>query len=123
MSTLAPRCYPKHTLPDQDIVDYFRTALSLRPKYNLYKIFAQSGIIPSKTKTYSVKQLQDALVKGTGFQGSLLCTKGDDGKSYLSETWIYLTAKPNFKFQSQAPVPAPYTASCNATTVYYLPVA
>ncbi|KAJ3051327.1 ribonuclease T2-like [Rhizophlyctis rosea] len=121
MSTINPKCYGKSYKPHLPVLDYFKTTLSLYPRYNLFQILKKSGVVPSKKKTYTLKQSQDAIILGIGYEASITCTKGSDGRSYLTEIWISTTARPNFKFDTQKPVPSAYVASCNAAAIVYEP--
>ncbi|KAJ3160632.1 ribonuclease T2-like [Geranomyces michiganensis] len=119
VSTLKPECFVKPS-PGQDELAYFRAALNLRPRFNLYKIFAAHGIVPSTTHAYNRTQFQAALKAETGFEGAIQCAKNANGTSFLSEVWTYLIARPGFKFDNHEPV-LPYN-SCNiANPIYYLP--
>ncbi|KAJ3029089.1 ribonuclease T2-like [Rhizophlyctis rosea] len=121
MSTLNPECYGKTFKSYFPILDYFKAAMSLYPRYNLFDILKKGGVVPSSTKTYTIQQFQEAIVRGIGYEASITCAKGDDGRSYLTEIWISTTARPNFKFDTQKPVPSAYVASCNVTAIVYKP--
>ncbi|KAJ3142089.1 ribonuclease T2-like [Geranomyces variabilis] len=119
VSTLNPKCFTKPS-PSQDVLAFFRASLNLRPRFNLYKIFASQGVVPSTTHAYNFTDFQAALKAETGFEGAFQCTKNANGTAFLSEVWTYLIARPGLKFDGHEPV-KPFSSCKIGAPIYYLP--
>nr|XP_015646061.1 intracellular ribonuclease LX [Oryza sativa Japonica Group] len=64
---------------------YFEAALALERLTNLTKILADGGVGPSDVKTYTFREISDALARGTGFRTYFKCSKNKAGDTLLSE--------------------------------------
>ncbi|RKO90551.1 ribonuclease T2-like protein, partial [Blyttiomyces helicus] len=76
LSTIDPKCYGRNFKKDEDVSDFFRTAVDLRDRFPLFKVFADKGLVPSTTANYTRQQFQDALTAANGFEGAIQCTLG-----------------------------------------------
>ncbi|KAJ2059518.1 hypothetical protein GGI17_004339 [Coemansia sp. S146] len=69
VTTLHPRCYGHDAYaPQQEVVDYFRSVLALRAKYNVFQALNASGIVPTEPETgrrpkntYTLTQFKQAI--------------------------------------------------------------
>jgi ribonuclease T2 len=109
-SQIDPVCYGTRYTKDREVIDYFKTALKLRSRYDIYKIFAKNGIFPSKTKAYTRSQLNQALKNELGFPGGIQCvfngtspTTANGNTYFLSEVWVYMLNLPNMEFKTASP--------------------
>lgn len=81
MATLNPYCYPSNY---SNIIDYFHVATALQSTLPTYDMLAQNDIVPSNTKSYSSKDIINAL---SPHKPSLQC----DSAGNLTEVWYYFT--------------------------------
>ncbi|KAJ2389484.1 hypothetical protein GGI05_003487, partial [Coemansia sp. RSA 2603] len=63
-----------------EVADYFRTILDLRNKYDLYKVLAKHGVVPTEPETgrrpkntYSLKQFKQAILSEWGVEPNVRC--------------------------------------------------
>ena len=86
MNTLSRSCFPtKSKIPNPDVVAYFNRAVSQYKTYPSYQFLAAKGIVPSTKLTYTLAQIEDALVAATGHNATVSCDKN----SALTEIWYY----------------------------------
>lgn len=83
ISTLETRCYDEY-YPQQEVVDYFDKTVEVFETLPSYKFLAEAGIVPSHTETYTLADIEDALVKGHKSIVTVRC----HGHS-LNEIWYY----------------------------------
>ncbi|KAI9296318.1 RNase Sy [Neoconidiobolus thromboides FSU 785] len=105
-SIYEPKCYTAFQR-GQDARDYFKTALTLRTKFDLYNTLKSSGITPGRS--YSKSDIIAAFNK-LGAQVQLTCTNGA-----ISEVkvYMYVNGKSDFKITN-----APSAGSCPSTISY-----
>ncbi|KAL9940329.1 hypothetical protein V8E36_001034 [Tilletia maclaganii] len=85
VSTLEPKCYSAGSYaPKQDLVDFFNTTVALHQRYNIYAALAKAGIVPTRSRSYPLADLQAALRDAFGVSVALRCVS-----VYLQEVWIY----------------------------------
>ncbi|KAK9764585.1 hypothetical protein K7432_007786 [Basidiobolus ranarum] len=91
VSTMDPKCYNNYT-KHADVRDFFRTALDLRKKFDIYQALANQGITPGKT--YDRNQFADAIEEELGVQVFLRCR----GRSMLQEIfmWFHVRGASNY---------------------------
>ncbi|KAK3838000.1 MAG: ribonuclease T2-like protein [Linnemannia elongata] len=107
VSTLAPKCSSNY-VQDQDVFNYFNTALALRKQYNLYSVLAGAGITPGSTP--DVDDMHAAIKAAFGVDAQINCASG-----VLREIWLF------FKFNSAGnyvPAEALTAGSCNGAISY-----
>lgn len=90
--TIRPKCYYNFK-QHQNIYDYYKIAVSTYEKLPTYDFFAQEGIVPSDTETYSKKQIDDALTKHFGYPVYFKCNKFNA----LQEVWYFHHLKGSIK--------------------------
>jgi ribonuclease T2 len=74
INTLSSSCYSSDSYVEGDeVVDFFTSAVELFKTLDSYKALAAAGITPSKTKTYTLKELEEALKSVTGSRVTLGC--------------------------------------------------
>lgn len=83
------------------------------PTYDWLK---HAGIVPSETKTYSLKSIQDALAKKHGGVPFVGCNKQGE----LNEFWYYYTTKGPVNFAKYIPGETTTKSTC-PDQVKYLP--
>ncbi|KAJ2041718.1 hypothetical protein GGI03_000196 [Coemansia sp. RSA 2337] len=81
VTTLHPRCYAHDDyVPQQEVVDYFRSVLALRAKYNVFQALNASGIVPTEPETgrrpkntYTLTQFKQAIRAAWGVEPNVKC--------------------------------------------------
>ncbi|KAJ2258722.1 hypothetical protein GGI13_000487 [Coemansia sp. RSA 455] len=81
VTTLHPRCYAHDDYaPQQEVVDYFRSVLALRAKYNVFQALNASGIVPTEPETgrrpkntYTLTQFKQAIHTAWGVEPNVKC--------------------------------------------------
>ncbi|THC99916.1 hypothetical protein EYZ11_000614 [Aspergillus tanneri] len=83
ISTLETHCYDEY-YPQQEVVEYFDKTVEVFHSLPTYKTLADAGIVPSYSKTYTRREIEDALSNAHGAYVSLRCRH-----SSLNEVWYY----------------------------------
>ncbi|KAJ3172873.1 ribonuclease T2-like [Irineochytrium annulatum] len=115
-SPLQPKCFGKHYTPYLDVVTFFKKALALRNRFNLFHIFSKHAITPSTTRSYTRDDFNNAITAEIGkATGGIQCvqnsTKADPYNAYfVSEVWVYLLSTPHLEFE---PVEATFGPKAN----------
>ncbi|KAH8812051.1 ribonuclease T2-like protein [Xylogone sp. PMI_703] len=115
ISTLNTKCYTDYT-PQEEVPDFFQTAVNLFKKLDTYAFLANAGITPSTTATYTKSQIL-AAVQAAGYQATIQCSSGA-----LDEIWYsfdVLGSVVTGTFQPAAPVGQ--SSSCSSSGIKYLP--
>ncbi|ORZ09195.1 RNase Sy [Absidia repens] len=107
VSTLAPKCYSDFK-KNQDVYDYFGTALQLREKYDLYSILNKAKITPGGS--YSAKDFESAIESAVGVKPKVTCSGSD-----LEEVWIYFNVKNSNQY---VPTDSVDDSTCNGSINY-----
>ncbi|KAF2267628.1 ribonuclease T2 [Lojkania enalia] len=117
VSTLEPECYTDHQ-PTEEVVDYFQKTVDLFKSLPSYEWLAAAGITPSASKTYSTKEIQDALAaKRPGVKVTLGCKS-----STLNEIWYHYDVRGSVQTGEFVPSDPDGTKStCPASGIKYLP--
>ncbi|EPQ30355.1 uncharacterized protein PFL1_01881 [Pseudozyma flocculosa PF-1] len=117
VSTLVPSCYEAYT-PNQEVVDFFRTATELHRRYSTYDALAEAGIVPSATKTYALAELQAAVEAKYGHGASFRCRGAN-----LNEAWYYFFTEGRSTSADAFVQTAPLAKDngCPRTGIRYLP--
>ena len=85
ISTLEKKCYNQDLYkPEEEVLDYFKSAVALFETLDTYKTLAAASIIPSYTQTYSLAQFQGPLQAKQGVPVTLRCHG-----SQLDEVWYH----------------------------------
>ncbi|OWP04350.1 ribonuclease T [Marssonina coronariae] len=116
ISSLAPSCYNDYT-PQQEVVDYFQSAVNLYKKIDSYKFLAEAGIFPSATKTYTASEISEALKRGFGHDVAIRCSGYTLHE--ISYTFRVRGSVPTGTFEATTPVGVPVT--CPAADIRYVP--
>jgi ribonuclease T2 len=88
INTLSPSCYSSTYTAGDEIVDFFTRAVELFKTLDSYKALAAAGITPSRSKTYTLEEVGDALKKVTGSEVTLGC-RGNR----LDQAWYSFNVK------------------------------
>ncbi|KAJ1962372.1 hypothetical protein GGI12_002690 [Dipsacomyces acuminosporus] len=99
VTTLHPRCYGNDKengyFEKKEVLDYFRSILELREKFNLYKALNASGIVPTKPEagrrpknTYALQEFKDAIFNAWGVYPNVHCI----GRR-LQEVWLWFKVR------------------------------
>ncbi|KAG8726874.1 ribonuclease T2-like [Ceratobasidium sp. 423] len=119
ISTLEPQCFNKSSEGQfPELVTYISKTIELFQDLPTYKWLKDKGIAPSTTATYTLAQIQDAIVAKTGFIPTVRCNE----HGYLSEIWYYYVVQGPVgtgKFIHTAP--DSLKNSCPETGVKYVP--
>lgn len=116
VSTLSPSCYPSYN-PQQEVLDYFQSAVSLYQTLPSYEWLAEAGIVPSNTATYTKAQIQDALESKHGKPVTIGCRAGR-----FDEIWYHFDVKGSVQTgQFIAADPDGPKGKCPTTGIKYLP--
>ncbi|CAO3644941.1 unnamed protein product [Cunninghamella blakesleeana] len=107
VSTLQPKCYSNFK-ENEDVYDYFGTALQLRSKYNLHSTLSDSQITPGGS--YSSSSMISAIKSAYGVKPLVNCKNGK-----LNEIWIYFNVKGGNTF---VPIDALGSSSCSGNVNY-----
>jgi ribonuclease T2 len=83
VSTLDPSCYIDYA-PQQEVVDFFQTAVNLFKGLDTYRALEAAGITPSYDRRYTAREIEDALSQVTGHMVTISCKRGE-----LNEVWYY----------------------------------
>ncbi|OCH87459.1 ribonuclease T2 [Obba rivulosa] len=86
-STFDVACYGPDYKEHQDVVDFYLAVVRAFQKYPTYNMLAASGILPSNKTTYTLDQLQTALIAQTGSLPYLGC--GGKNGTILQEVWYF----------------------------------
>ncbi|KAI8866951.1 ribonuclease T2 [Ramicandelaber brevisporus] len=106
VTTLAPSCgYTK----GKDVAAYFRSALALRSKYNIYAALKSGGVVPGGS--YASTKWVDAIKKVfAGYTPQLVCSNGE-----ISEVRLFFKVKGTSEY---VPAAAVGKGSCGSTIRY-----
>lgn len=85
MSTVSPSCYPADAV-NQNVGDFFRSAVALYDTLPTYEWLAEEGILPSYDRQYSVAEFSSAILKHTGGKTVFL---GCDRSNNVNQVWYY----------------------------------
>jgi len=100
-STFNVPCYGPQYVKNQEVVEFYETAINYYKRYPTWGWLAEKGIRPSNTTQVSLAAIRSALVNKTGAIPYIGCsgaaynttTAGknttDNGKTVLSEVWYY----------------------------------
>ena len=76
ISTLYPKCYDGYT-PQEEVVAFFQKTVDLFKSLNSYEFLQKEGIVPSVNKTYTAKEIQEALGDPRrGVNATIGCSNG-----------------------------------------------
>lgn len=87
ISTLNPKCYTNYS-PQEEVVDYFQTAVDLFKTLPSYQWLSDAGIVPSDSTTYTSAAILAALTKPRGVTPSIQCKNGA-----IDEIWYFYDVK------------------------------
>ncbi|KAK6538512.1 ribonuclease T2-like [Orbilia ellipsospora] len=116
ISTFDAACYPG-AKKGQDIVDFFTKTTDLFKTLTTYDFLSAAGITPSTTKTYTLAQIQAAIVKGHGKEATVNCASGA-----LDEVWYHFNVYGSAQSgQYVAANPIGSKSTCPSSGIKYLP--
>lgn len=116
ISTLDTKCYASY-VPQEEVVDFFNKTVELFKKRPTWTTLARSAIVPSKSKTYTREQIQNALRRVHGAGVTLGCHNGA-----LDEVWYHYEVRGSVQTgQWVAAEPDASKSSCPSTGIKYLP--
>ena len=116
ISTLDTDCYTNY-VPQQEVVDFFNTAISLFKTLPTYEILLAAGVVPDNRKTYTLAQIQEPLIATHGAPVTLHCSRGA-----LDEVWYHFDVRGSVQTgQFVAAAPDGAKGDCPSTGISYLP--
>lgn len=101
-STFDVPCYGPEYVENEDVLDFFETAVMYYKRFPTYDWLAEAGITPSNSTTYTLADLQNALASKHGAIPYIGCSgarynstaaganSGDGGRMVISEVWYYM---------------------------------
>ncbi|KAI6370175.1 hypothetical protein MCOR25_004256 [Pyricularia grisea] len=101
---MAIPCYGPKYQKNQEVVDFFETAIMYYRRTPTWQWLSSAGIVPSNTTAYSLKSIQAALTSSYGALPYIGCSGPrynetaagsgslDNGRTALSEAWYYAHA-------------------------------
>ena len=101
INTIKPQCYGDYKKND-DVHDFYKITVNLFEKLPTYQFLKAENIVPSDEKTYTKKQIADALEKHFG---KLVYFKCDNHKA-LNEVWYFHNLKGSLLGENFAPIDA-----------------
>lgn len=117
VSTLSPSCYGSDYTPQEEVVDYFATAVSLYKSLDTFVWLSSAGIVPSTTQTYSKADIQRVLSAKHGMPVTLGCHSG-----VLNEVWYHFDVRGSVATGQFIPTePLGGKNTCPATGIRYPP--
>lgn len=138
ISTLEPDCYTGYT-PQEEVVDFFNTVVTLFKTLPSYTWLSNAGIVPSSTTTYTSAAVLAALKAPRGVTAVIQCENTNE----LDEIWYFYDVKGSVQTGTFIPTnpsktPPPFlslfpsnsadrfiidgaSSDCPATGVKYLP--
>lgn len=118
ISTLERKCYNHEKYrPEEEVHDYFNSAVNLFKDLDTYKTLAAAGVHPSNSETYSLAQLRNPLRAKQGVPVTLRCHG-----NVLNEIWYHFDVLGSV--QTGKFIPAPPDGgktNCPRLGVRYLP--
>lgn len=84
ISTLEPGCYTDYT-PQEEVVDFFNTVVTLFKTLPSYTWLSNAGIVPSSTTTYTLADILAALQSPRGVTAVIQCKNTNE----LDEIWYF----------------------------------
>lgn len=120
ISTLEKKCYNQDQYkPEEEVLDYFRAAVTLFKSLDTYKTLAEAFVVPSYSLTYSLGQLQKALGAKHGVEVTLRCHGNQ-----LDEVWYHFDVLGSVQTGKFVPAPPDGAkTNCPREGVRYLPKA
>nr|BAF94337.1 ribonuclease T2 [Lenzites betulinus]BAG12851.1 ribonuclease T2 [Lenzites betulinus] len=115
-STLDPSCLPSDSPTGAEAVAFFETVVKLFKTLPTYDLLTDAGISPTEEKTFTLKELTDALSAATGVTPALNC----DGKKLNAIEW-YFNLKGSVIDGEFIPIDAISKGSCRESGIEYLP--
>jgi len=117
LSTLKRDCLPT----DDDGTDtgpvyYFDTVVSLFKSLPTYQSLADAGILPSKSKTHTLAELQEAIQSSFGHTVAFDCKR-----STVFQVYYYFNLKGSAIDGTFVPIDAPRPGSCPRSGIQYHP--
>lgn len=88
ISTLEPDCYSDYT-PQEEVVDFFNTVVTLFNSLPSYTWLSNAGIVPSSTTTYTSAAILAALKAPRGVTAVIQC----ENTNQLDEIWYFYDVK------------------------------
>jgi ribonuclease T2 len=117
VSTLTPSCYGPSYKPQEEVVDYFRSAVTVYQALPTYQWLLDAGIVPSTSVTYSRDAIQTALRQRHGADVSLGCKANK-----FDEVWYHFDVKGSVQTgQFVASIPDGGKTTCPELGIRYPP--
>ncbi|KAF8922066.1 ribonuclease T2 [Mucidula mucida] len=110
-STFDVQCYSEDVEEHAEVVDFFDATIRAFHQYPTFDILAASGIVPSNTTSYTLDQIQTAIVMQTGAIPYLGCTNA----TVLSEVWYFSHVYGTEQFGTYKTLDSTTKSSCSAT--------
>ena len=91
ISTLEPSCYTDYE-PTQEVVDFFTRTVDLYKGLDTYTFLKNADIVPSDSKNYTLKSVQNALSNASGRNGTLPIVDCDDSGA-INQVYYYFNVR------------------------------
>lgn len=116
VKTIRPQCYGNFQ-NDRNVYDYFKVATNLYKSLPTFEFLKEEGIVPSNEKTYTKKQIDDALTKHFGQKVFFKCNKYQG----LQEIWYFHHLKGSLLQENFKPIDTLSHSSCPETGIKFFP--
>lgn len=119
IKTLRPTCYsPTKFVNHENVYDFFNILVNLFEKYPTFKFLEAEGIVPSLDKTYTKKEIDEALLKNFGDnQVFFKCNK----YQALQEIWYFHEVKGSVKQENFRQIPSFMNSNCPQEGIKFIP--
>ncbi|KAG0144446.1 hypothetical protein CROQUDRAFT_724007 [Cronartium quercuum f. sp. fusiforme G11] len=117
ISTLQPKCFGPNYVPQSEVVAFFNRTVNLFTGLPTYEWLKESGIIPSVSQTYTLKQLQDVANKHFGQDAIWNCR----GHSLNEVWWHHNTVGTTIDGKFVPAKPVGPLSTCPQSGIQYIP--
>ncbi|KAK3698620.1 hypothetical protein LTR37_016848 [Vermiconidia calcicola] len=123
-STFDVPCYGPDYIPQEDVIDYFETAIRYYLRLPTWDWLDAHDIRPSNSTTYSLSAIEDALEAEYGTTPYVGCSgpsynetaegagSSDDGRTQLSEVWYFFHVRGRPQSGDWLPISQTGSSSC-----------
>lgn len=116
VNTIKPSCYVDYK-PYKNVYDYFKVAMNLYKTLPTFQFLEQEGIVPSSEKTYTKKEISDALIKHFGHEVNFKCNRFNG----IQEIWYYYHLQGPLTGEKFIPIEAVVKSNCPETGIKFFP--
>lgn len=116
INTILPKCYTNYQ-EHQNVYNYYKILYDLFETLPTYKWLVDAGITPSKSKTYTKTQIQQALNSKFGADVYFKC----DSNNAINEIWYFHHIKGSLLQQNFIPIDSLSSSNCPSSGILFPP--